>query len=115
MPTNDDVFNAAEEIRNQAVHLNVASQNWAKAWQNLRAAELPDDALGNLGREANYVSQFNSYAEQVVQKLWRGSEVLSVGVSGLHQVANTYEGNEFRTTQDVQSAGRPEVRPDIGL
>jgi hypothetical protein len=106
----DEVFYAAEEIRNQAVHLNLASQNWAKAWQNIRAAELPADALGNLGQEVGYASQFNSYSEQVVQKLWRGSQSLSSGVDGLHQVANTYEHNEFRATQIVKSD-----RPDLGL
>jgi hypothetical protein len=106
----DETFYAAEEIRNQAIHLNVASQNWAKAWQNIRAAELPDDALGNIGQDANYVSRFNAYSEQVVQKLWRGSRSLSSGVDGLHEVANTYEHNEFRATQDVKS-----VRPDLGI
>jgi hypothetical protein len=108
--TDDDVFYAAEEIRNQAIHLNVAAQNWTKAWQNIRAAELPADALGKIGEEAGYAQQFNSYAEQVVQKLWSGSQSLSSGVDGLHKVANTYEHNEFRSTQSVES-----VRPDIGL
>jgi hypothetical protein len=108
--SDDDVYYAAEEIRNQAIHLNVASENWKKAWQNIRAAKLPSDALGKIGEEAGYAQEFNSYAEQVVQKLWSGSQSLSSGVDGLHKVANTYEHNEYRSTQNVES-----VRPDLGL
>ena len=110
MAKDDDVYYAAEEIRNQAVHLNVASQNWQQAWENIRAAELPPDAFGNIGREAGYPSQFNSYAEQVVQRLWHGSQSLSAGVNGLHIVANTYEENDYRVTDTAKS-----MRPDLGI
>lgn len=113
MSKNDELYFAAEEIRNQAVHLNVASQNWAKAWQNIRTAELPSDAFGNIGKDADYVNQFNSYAEQVVQKLWRGSQSLASGVDGLHKVANNYEQNEYHVAQDAKSA-YTDPRPDLG-
>ena len=114
MSNSDEMYAAAEEIRNQAVHLNIASENWTRAWQNIRAVALPDDALGNIGKDADFVSVFNSCAEQTIQKLWHGAQALGSGVNGLHQVANNYEHNEFRVEQDVKSVP-VDPRPDLGL
>ena len=109
--SDSEMYAAAEGIRDQATHLNVASQNWDKAWQIIRSAELPEDALGDIGKGVGYPSQFNSYAESVAKVLWQGARALGSAVNGLHQVANNYEHTEFHVTEDVKSVR--DSRPDL--